>query len=146
MRFSSGLLPTLITLLACTDPTLDPPPVESAAPPTVQEVAGSYNATTFTTREGGVTIDRLAQGALLDIVLQADSTTTGRLFVPDGAEDGGDFDANLAGTWVLRGDTVEFDHMADTFVRDMPFVFSNNKLTGERTFGTTTVLVVLSKQ
>ncbi len=130
-----SLIPLLLAVVACGD----------AAAPTLTDVAGSYSATTLTTQEASVITDLLAQGSLLNVVLNADGTTTGRLFVPNGGEQGGDFDADLAGTWVLHGDTVEFDHTADTFVRDMPFVFQNNRLTGEQTFSGTTVRAVLAK-
>lgn len=137
----------VIAGMGCKEAPVAPPDDDqSIAAPTVAEVAGNYAATTFTTREGAVTTDQLARGSLLSLGLRTDSTTTGRLFVPDGGEEGGDFDADLVGTWLLRRDTVEFDHAADTFVRDMPFVFAAGRLTGERTFGTTTVRVVLSKQ
>ena len=140
-------LALLIPLAACSDPTLEPPEVETPLlAPTLQAVAGSYHATTFTTREGGVTTNQLTRGSLLDLVLKADSTTAGRLFVPGGDEDGGDFDADLRGTWTLSGVAVAFQHSADTFVRDMPFVYNSDKLIGERTFGTVTVRVVLAKQ
>ena len=36
--------------------------------------------------------------------------------------------------------------MADTFVRDMPFVYAGGKLTGQATFSGTDVKVVLAKQ
>jgi hypothetical protein len=130
-----GALALLAVLTAC-----------SPTAPSVEEVAGNYAATTLTTREGGVTTDQLALGSSLTLVLAADGSTIGDLYVPNGAEDGGNFDAVLTGTWVLHGDTVEFDHAADTFVRDMPFVFDNDRLTGERTFSATTVRVVLTKQ
>jgi hypothetical protein len=133
-------LPTSLTLLvavcACGD----------AAAPTLTDVAGSYRATTFTTQDLGGATDWLAQGALLNLVLGADGGTTGRLFVPGADEGGGDFDADLAGTWLLHGDTVEFNHPADTFVRDMPFMFADNRLTGAGTFADTRLSLVLTKQ
>lgn len=83
---------------------------------------------------------------LLNIVLMANDSTTGRLFVPGGADSGVDLDADLTGTWVLHGDTVEFSQTADTFVRDMPFVYAGNKLSGEAQFSGVSVRVVMARQ
>ena len=113
--------------------------------PTVSNVTGSYTATTFTTTSGGVTTDHLADGASFTITLRADGTTTGRLFIPGGDEGGGDLDADMAGTWTLTGSTVEFTQTADTFVRDMPFTASRNRLGGIATFSGTTIRVTLVK-
>ncbi len=134
LRFASPIL--CAAALACSD----------TAAPTTAEVAGSYRATTFTAVESSGTTDLLAQGSLLNMVLTAEGGTTGRLFAPGGDEDGSDLDADLTGTWVLHGDTVEFDHAADTFVREMPFVFANGTLSGEATFSGTSLRVVMQKQ
>ena len=137
MRSSSLVTPLLCAVvLACGD----------SVAPTATDVVGNYSATTFTTRDSSGTVNWLTQGALLNVVLAANDSTAGRLFVPGGADSGGDLDADLAGTWVLHGDTVEFDHAADTFVRDMPFVFKDNTLSGEATFSGATVRVVMVKQ
>ena len=125
-----------VVLLACGD---DP------FAPTVENMAGSYGATTFTTTNSGTTTNHLAAGASFTLTLAADGTTTGRLFVPGGDEGGGDFDADLAGTWTLTGKTIEFAHTADTFVRDMPFTAERNSLRGTATFSGTTIRVVLAK-
>jgi hypothetical protein len=122
--------------LACGDP----------AAPTVADLAGSYSATTLTWQDSTGTTNWLAQGSSLSIVLMANDSTRGRLFVPGGDENGADLEADLAGSWVLRGDTVEFDQAADTFVRDMPFVFAGGKLAGQATFSGGTVRVVMVKQ
>jgi hypothetical protein len=65
--------------------------------------------------------------------------------VPNGAEDGGDLDADLAGTWALVGNTVTFSQTADTFIRDAAFAAGPNRLTGEDTFSGVTIRLVLSK-
>ncbi len=113
--------------------------------PTVMDLVGSYTATTFTTTSGGTTTDQLAAGASLSLTLAGDGTTTGRLFVPGGAQGGGDLDADMAGTWTLTGRTVTFTQTADTFVRDMPFTAEPNQLRGNATFGGTTIRVTLSQ-
>lgn len=122
--------------------------------PAMAVVAGSYTAEggfgaiTFTSQEQGSTevVDWLDAGASLVLRLRADGTTTGRLFVPGVDEDGGDLDENLAGTWSLSGSVVEFEHEADTFVRDMTFEYADGFLTGEETFSDTTLRVVMQRR
>src|SRR6266704_1026090 len=113
--------------------------------PSVMDVAGSYTATTFTSTTAGTATDQLAQGAPFIVTLAADGSTTGRLFVPGGAEGGGDLDADMAGTWTLTGRTVRFAQTADTFVHDMPFTAEPTRLSGEATFQGTTIRVILRK-
>jgi len=125
-----------VVFLACGD---------DAFTPSVMDVAGSYSPTTFTTTTGGSTTDQLAAGASLALSLAENGTTTGRLFVPHGAEGGGDLDADMAGTWTLTGRIVNVDQTADTFVRDMPFTVESNRLRGEATFSGTTIRVTLGK-
>jgi len=115
------------------------------------DVVGSYEATTFETTENGQTTDQLAGGAEFTIALNSDGTTAGNLFVPGGGEDGGDLDADLAGTWTFNANanTVEFDQSADTFVRDMTLTATRNggsvQLQGEESFGGPTITVVLEQ-
>jgi len=113
--------------------------------PTVADMAGTYSATTFTSTNGATTTDHLAVGGSLTLTLGPDGTTTGRLFVPAGAEGGGDLDADMAGTWTLTGSTVDFAQAADTFVRDMTFTAEPNRLRGSATFSGTTIRVVLER-
>lgn len=113
--------------------------------PSVMDVAGSYTAAAFMSTNAGTTTDHLAGGASFTITLAEDGTTTGRLFVPGGAEGGGDLDADMTGTWTLAGRTLRFVQTADTFVRDMPFTVEPNRLRGEATFSGTTVRVTLGR-
>jgi hypothetical protein len=140
LRLSSAVLAVLLTV-GCNDGT---GPGDGDAP-TMSDVAGSYQATTLTVEEGGVTTDFLSVGASLEITLSDNGTTAGRLFVPGGDEGGGDLDVDLAGTWALDGTTVTFNQDADTFVRDMDFEYANGQLTGEETFFDATVSVVLAR-
>jgi hypothetical protein len=112
---------------------------------TVDDLAGSYSATTFTTQEGSATTDWLTGGASIHVTLSAAGNTSGRLFVPGGNEDGSDLDADLTGTWALAGSQVTFQHSADTFLRDMPFTVDAGRLIGEATFSGVTVRVVLER-
>jgi hypothetical protein len=131
----------VLTLSACGD---DP-----MSPITRADITGDYAASTFTVRSGGTTIDLLALGATLNITLRDDGTTTGRLFVPGGDEDGSDLDANLDGTFLFddRTDEVTFRQDADTFVRDVTFTASRTgravQLEAEETFSDVTLRVVL---
>jgi hypothetical protein len=118
---------------------------EDSFSPTVENVAGIYSAATFTLSSPAGTIDLLALGSVVAVTLAADGTTTGQLFVPGGAEDGGDLDADLTGTWSLNGSTITFNQTADTFIRDAEFTAGQNRLTGEGTFGDQTIRLVLTK-
>ena len=113
--------------------------------PTIDNVAGNYSAATFTVTSPAGTVDFLALGAEVDVILAANGTTTGHLFVPGGGEDGEDFEADLTGTWTLTDSTVTFDHEGDTFIRDVEFTVTRNQLTGEETFDDQTVRLVLTK-
>jgi hypothetical protein len=113
--------------------------------PTVDNVSGSYSAETFTLTTDAGTVDLLALGAEVTVELAADGTTTGQLFVPGVGVNEEDFEADLAGTWTLTDSTVTFSQDADTFIRDVEFTASENRLTGEETFGEETVQLVLGK-
>lgn len=107
-----------------------------------EQIPGEYRATTLTATENGATTDYLKEGVSLNITLNEDGTTTGRLFASDDVEP---IDESMAGRWSVRGDTVRFDQNADTFVRDMPFLVRDGRLQGDRSFGDTRVRVTLSK-
>ena len=113
--------------------------------PTTDNVVGSYSAETFTVTSSAATVDFLALGAEVDVILATDGTTTGHLFAPGAGEDGEDFEADLTGTWTLTDSTVTFDHEGDTFIRDVEFTATRNRLTGEETFEDQTVRLVLAK-
>jgi hypothetical protein len=113
--------------------------------PTVDNVSGSYSASSFTVTTPAGAVDLLALGASVEVTLAPNGTSTGRLFVPGAAEGGGDLDQDLTGTWTLSGSTVTFNQTADTFIRDAQFTAGRNQLTGEGTFGGQTVRIVLKK-
>lgn len=108
--------------------------------PTSSDIVGVYAATTLTTTTSGVATDQLAAGASLTITINSDGTTTGRLVAPDAG-----FDESMAGTWTLSGNTVEFTQSADSFVRNMAFTASRNRLEGQKDFGGTVVRVIMTK-
>lgn len=138
---------TLATLLAACgdDQATDPDPSARMA-----EVAGDYAAEgdqgTLMRTANGQTVDQLANGASVTITLSADGLTSGRLFVPGAEEDGSDFEADLAGTWSLRNETVEFSHEADTFIRDMSFEVEDGQLLGDEVFPDERIQIMLQKR
>jgi hypothetical protein len=111
----------------------------------MESVAGTYSASEFAVLEGGTTTDVFAAGGSITLTLAGAGTTTGRVFVPAGGENGADFDEDLAGTWALRDSTVTLDHAADTFLRDMTFTVRGRQLFGEETFTGVTVSIVLTR-
>lgn len=114
--------------------------------PTVQNVAGSYQASSLTGTQSGITVNLLSLGATVAIVLNEDGTTTGRVFAPGLDVGGQDLDVDLAGTWTLQGETVTFEQTGDTFIRDVPFTVGRNRLQGESTFGGVLVRLTLTRQ
>ena len=126
-----------LALLGCGD--------ETPFSPTLETVAGSYQATSLTATENGITADLLLVGASLTVVLNENGTTTGRLVAPGLGENGADVDEDLAGTWTLAGSTVTFDQAGDTFIRDVPFTAERDRLSAEGTFDGVIVRAVLTK-
>jgi hypothetical protein len=118
---------------------------EDTFSPTAETVAGSYTAASLTVSSSVGTTDLLASGSTVAITLAVDGTTSGRLFVPGGAEDGSDLDVDLDGTWTLSGATVTFNQTGDTFIRNIAFVAGPNRLSGEGTFSGALIRIVLGK-
>lgn len=133
---STLLLSCLLVWTVCGD-------AAGPTPATMEVVAGSYVVAVFETTTDGATTDQLGAGSSLTLNLSPIGTTSGRLFVPGGAEDGGDFEADLTGTWSLSDNEVRLDHPADTFLRDMILDYDNGVLSGSATFGDTQVTVEL---
>lgn len=131
---------------------------DSVEPVTRADVVGSYEATTLSVTADGETTDQLAAGAEITLQLADDGTTSGALFVPGGAEDGGDLEADLAGNWSFQAmmeepsvpARVTLDHDADTFLRDVTFDAVRGggtiQLRAEDSFGGVTIEVELSRQ
>jgi hypothetical protein len=127
----------LVLLLACGG--------SDSFTPTEETVAGTYEASAFTVTSFNGTTDLLLAGATVDATLTPDGTTSGRLFVPGGDEDGGDLDEDLTGTWTLTGQTVTFNQTADTFIDEAEFIAGRNTLTAEGTFNGLSTLLQLVK-
>lgn len=118
---------------------------EDAFSPTVESVTGSYAASALTLTSSVGTTDLLALGSTVAITLDANGTTSGRLFVPGGDDDGGDLDVDLAGTWTLSGSTVTVSQTADSFIRDVGFTAGPDQLNGEGEFSGAVIRLVLRK-
>ena len=113
---------------------------------TVENVAGDYTAHFLMTNDSSGAVDWIARGATLTLGLKRDGATSGHLFVPGGGTGGADVNADMAGVWLLVGGTVSFGQTADTFVRNMDFVPSPDRLSGDHTFADgKRVRVVLTK-
>ena len=106
-------------------------------------VTGTYTATQLSTTTGGVTTNQLIAGASVTLVLAADGTTVGRLFVPASTTPA--VDVALNGTWNFSNGDIDLTSSADTFLRDMLFRISGNSLIGDQTFGATRIQIVLTK-
>lgn len=145
---TARILPGLLVLTVCLAGCSDDGPTETSL--TMSLVAGNYAAEgdygVYTTTVDGQTVDQLALGLSLTLTLTEDGRTSGRFFMPEGDEDGSDYEADLTGTWTLTGNIVDFSHQADTFIRDMSFHVEGGRLTGDEMFGDTRVRIVLQKQ
>ncbi len=135
MKLIASLL-AVAAALGCSD----------AFKPTTENVLGDYTLQMFQTTDTSGTIDWVHRGGTMTISLGPFGVTTGHVFMPGAAEDGGDFDQLLIGDWTLTGKTITFDMPAvDTFVRDMPWTVAKNTLSGDHTFSGTRIRVVLTK-
>src|SRR6266566_1604731 len=114
--------------------------------PTTDNVLGNYAASTFTTTDSTGTKDWIVAGASLELLLGAQGITVGTLSVPGAGPGGTNVLADMTGTWELTGNTVHFTQNDDTFVRDIDWVASENRLSGDATFSGKRIRVVLTKQ
>ncbi|HEX3276491.1 MAG TPA: hypothetical protein VHR43_16665 [Gemmatimonadales bacterium] len=113
--------------------------------PTLENLSGSYSASAFTVTGPTGTTDLLARGALVQATLTPDGTLTGRLLVPGGDPDGGDFEEDLAGTWTLAGSKVSFSPRGPAIIRNLQFTADRDQLAGELPAGGQTIRLVLTR-
>ena len=106
--------------------------------PTTENVTGDYQLVSFTTDSAGVHKDWVAEGASMEILLSPLGDVIGQLIMPLDT-------ASMLGSWELTGKTVHFTQDADTFVRDVDWIASENHLSGDKTFGSVRVRVVLKR-
>ncbi len=117
--FRLSISTVALALLACGD---------GPTGPTAESVAGSYVATRFVVLQSGVPTDYLAAGASLVLTLRAEGRAAeGRLVIPEAA--GGPVEADLAGTYVVNGDSVRVRNVSDTFVGSLPWHIGDGTLT-----------------
>lgn len=137
-RMTSAILAAMVVTAGCGDDGQSPD-AQLALVAGTYSAEGSFGAVVFTTTrpDGTETVDWLARGASIRLSLHEDMTTSGRLYIPGGDEDGGDMDEDLTGTWTLRGNRVSLDHEADTFLRDMDLFVDGGRLEGEETWSVT---------
>ncbi len=130
------VLAALFGAAACTDD-------DTGTGPTRAEVAGDYEATTFTATSGFLTEDILQAGGSLTLTLAARGILTGHITVPSQG-----VDQDLLGTWSLRGNTVDIDDVpgVDTFLASLELEVRGNTLVGDRVFDGVRVQVVMAKQ
>ena len=138
-KLASVLVVGVVAAVACSD----------AFKPTFENVVGNYSLQTLTTTDSSGTTDWVAAGSTLTLTLESNGTLSGHFFIPGAAGGGGDFNADMAGTWTLTGDVVTFTQGVDTFVRDMDFKAEKDRLTGDQMFSfnavPTRVRLVLTK-
>lgn len=109
------------------------------------EPPGSYRATTLVTTTNGQATDHLANGSTITLVLTPEGTTSGHAIIaPSGGV--GALDEDLTGTWATIGDSVNLDHRADTFLRDMPLKLDGNTLVGDKVFQETRIQLTLTRE
>lgn len=87
-------------------------------------------------------MDVLAAGGFIEVALREDGTASGRVFVPAELADGEENDIEFAGTYTVSGNEVSFQHVEDTFIRDVVWTFEGERLRAE----TDMLSVVLRKE
>jgi hypothetical protein len=135
----SGVLLTALAFIACGGSAENTGPLA---------LAGTYNATEFSTTGTSGQTNELAAGSTLNITLNSNGSTTGHLHLAATAGHPA-LDADMAGTWAQSGMVVNFNQSADTFVRNMPFAVvaqgSNWSLVGDASFSGTAIHLTLTR-
>jgi hypothetical protein len=132
----SAVLSIALSLASCGD--------GDGVGPTVENVSGSYSASSFTVTSSSGLVDLLASGASVQVTLTSDGASAGRLLLPGAGLDG-DHDEDLAGSWTLTGDKVTISPRGASVFRFAQFSVAPDQLTGERILSGETVRVVLNK-
>jgi hypothetical protein len=144
MRAFLGLVAAACILFGCSD---------GGVAPTMESVAGEYNATSLYIvestpgREDDVTTDLLGAGLTISITLSAGGVTTGEMFIPAAlAGSGMDETYDMIGTYTLSGTTVRFNQTASTFLREIAFTVDGSVLRATQIDGYETLSVRLTRQ
>ena len=122
---------------ACSD---DDP--ASPSGPTVTQVAGTYQATTFTATSALGSEDVLQSGGSLTAVFNLDGSLTGHVVVPSES-----LDEDFSGEWKISDGEVEIEAVpTDIFVEDLKFTVVGSTLVADETLSGVRVQVTLTKQ
>jgi hypothetical protein len=113
--------------------------------PNVQNVSGFYFAQTFTTDSAGESKDWVGLGATLGLLLNPNRSASGLLILPRFPNDSAPPIERLTGTWTLTGNTVRFVDDADTFIRDVTWAVTKNRLSSDTTLDGVTIHIVLTR-
>ncbi|MGH7565269.1 MAG: hypothetical protein ACREK2_00410 [Gemmatimonadota bacterium] len=147
MKIPVAVLVGLVSIGCGDDGIAGPEPIA------LNDLIGNYVATELTVIVDEETVDVLDAGGQITLELTGSGTTTGRLFIPPPlGEDGEGQDADLTGIFFFdpQEAKVEFDHPADTFIRDVPFSVARNETGGIELHGSGSfeaeVEVVLTRQ
>lgn len=112
-------------------------------------VAGTWSADTFTLTVDDETHDILEGDGELSMTLNEDgSVDDGLLRAPcsipgtcDEDEEADFFEAEFEGTFAIDGQTVTFNHAANTFIRDVAWIYDGSTLSTS----TTAITVVMRR-
>jgi len=132
----TAALATVLLLASCGD--------DGGFSPTVENVSGSYSASSFTLTSSSGVVDLLATGASVAVTLDPAGTTTGQLLLP-GDDTVGDHNEDLAGTWTLTGGKVTISPTGPSVLRFTEFTAASDRLTGERDLSGETLRLVLTR-
>jgi hypothetical protein len=112
--------------------------------PLGERMAGVWNARTFTVGDGSTATDGLLAGGGMRLVLRADSTTGGTMWLP--AEVTGDSVRayDLAGTWTA-GDSIVWLVTPEGYVQDMTLRRAGEALAVDDLLGKRRVRITLSR-
>ncbi len=91
------------------------------------EATLDYETTQWLISSDGTVTDALAAGAMIDLVMRP-GIVNGMLFIPAAITGTTDFSANLAGSWIKKGDTIRFNEVSLSFVSDLDWILTPETL------------------
>ena len=130
----SAALAIVLFLASCGD--------DGGFSPTVDNVSGTYSASSFTVTSSSGDIDLLASGGSVQVTLTPEGATTGRLVVP-GTDTVSDHDEDLTGTWMLTEGKVTISPRGPSVLRFAEFTVAPDRLSGTRILSGETLRLVL---
>jgi len=143
LRKIAALLTLILFVFSCSEEKI----TESVNP--MEEILGKYSTTTFLfTLENDAPLDILSVGGYINIELNEDKSTDGLFYLPDtlGLTEGGEARIELVGLFDMVDNIVTFDQDADTFIRNVEWVYSDSKISGKYSKTDVVIEVVLSKE